>query len=60
METVMITVRSEAGRHRVEALLRDVEGVTGIRIVDEVTQLSESSLTDEWNSEEDQRWEDLL
>lgn len=60
METVVITVRSEADRHRVEELLRDVEGVTGIRVVDEVTKLAEPALAAEWNSEEDQRWDDLL
>ncbi len=60
MEAVLITVRNEADRHRVEAVLRDVEGVTGIRVVDEVTKLAEPALAIEWNSEEDQRWDNLL
>lgn len=60
MEAVLITVRNEADRHRVEAILRDVEGVTGIRVIDEVTKLAEPSLATEWNSEEDQRWDKLL
>ncbi|MBO0934331.1 hypothetical protein [Fibrella aquatilis] len=60
MEAVLITVRNEADRHRVEEILRDVEGVTGIRVIDEVTKLAEPSLAIEWNSEADQRWDSLL
>ena len=60
METVLITVRNETDRHQVEEALRDVEGVVSQRVIDEVTQLAESSLAEEWNSDEDQRWDDLL
>lgn len=60
METLVITVQDEAGRHRVEEALRNVEGVTDLRVVDEVTLLAEPSLAESWDSEEDKRWDDLL
>ena len=60
METVLITVRNETDRHLVEKALRDVEGVVNLRVVDEVTRLAELSLAEEWNSDEDQRWDNLL
>jgi hypothetical protein len=31
-----------------------------INKIDEITLMAESSLADEWNSPEDQRWDDLL
>lgn len=60
METLVITIRDEKDRHRVEEALRDVEGVTSLRVIDEVTQLAEPTLTESWDSEEDQRWDSLL
>ena len=60
METLVITIRDEKDRHRVEEALRDVEGVTSLRVIDEVTQLAEPTLTESWDSEEDQRWHSLL
>lgn len=60
METLVITIRDEKDRHRVEEALRDVEGVTSLRVIDEVTQLAKPTLTESWDSEEDQRWDSLL
>ena len=60
METSVITIRDEKDRHRVEEALRDVEGVTSLRVIDEVTQLAKPTLTESWDSEEDQRWDSLL
>ena len=60
METLVITIRDEKDRHRVEEALRYVEGVTSLRVIDEVTQLAEPTLTESRDSEEDQRWDSLL
>lgn len=30
------------------------------KVIDEITLMAESSLADEWNSSEDQRWDNLL
>ena len=60
METVLITVRNKTDRHQVEEALRDVEGVVSLRVIDEVTRLAEPSLAQEWDSDEDQRWDNLL
>lgn len=60
METVVITIRDEKDRHRVEEALRDLEGITSLRVIDDITQLAEPTLAESWDSEEDQRWDDLL
>lgn len=60
METLVITVQDEAGRQRVEEALRNVEGVTDLRVVEEVTLLAEPALAESWDSEDDKRWDDLL
>ena len=60
METLVITIRDEKDRQQVEEALRDVEGLTSLRVIDEVTQLAEPALAESWASEEDQRWDSLL
>ncbi|WP_157580228.1 hypothetical protein [Rudanella lutea] len=63
METLLIRVRDEAGRERVQQALRDLEGIEEIVAlppVDEVTQLAEATLAESWESAEDQRWDTLL
>lgn len=63
METLMITVLDETKRDQVEKVLRNMDGIERIQRVttpDEVTLLAEPSLTEEWDSPEDQRWDTLL
>lgn len=59
----MITVLDETKRDQVEKVLRNMDGIERIQRVttpDEVTLLAEPSLTEEWGSPEDQRWDTLL
>ena len=63
METLVITIRDHEKRDRIEQVLRDMEGVERIERVyqpDEATVLAQSSLSEEWDSAEDQRWDALL
>lgn len=63
METLVITVRDKAKRGQIEELLQDIDGVERIqhiRTPDEATLISQTSLAEEWDSPEDQRWDSLL
>ena len=62
METLIITVPDANSRERVEQALRDIEGVVlqTLPIIDEATLLAQSALADEWESDEDKRWDTLL
>lgn len=63
METLVITIRDIEKRDHIEQVLRDMEGVERIervRMPDEVTVLAQPSLSEEWDSSEDQRWNSLL
>jgi len=63
METLIITIRSEAKRDQIEQMLRDTEGVDEvkhIRRADEVSAMAQPALAEEWDSPEDQRWDSLL
>lgn len=63
METLIITVRDEAKRDQIEQVLRDLDGVERIQRIptpDDVTLMAEPSLSEEWNSVEDQRWDSVL
>jgi len=63
METLIITVRDEEKRERIEQLLSEMEGVEAVRrlpVLDEVTELAQGTLSEEWDSPEDQRWDSLL
>jgi hypothetical protein len=63
MQTLVITVRDTEKRDYIEQILRDIEGVERIErvhIPDETTVLAQPSLSEEWDSPEDQRWDSLL
>ena len=63
METLVISVRDEQKRNQIEALLHDIDGIERIERVlkpDEATVLAQASLSEEWDSPEDQRWDSLL
>jgi hypothetical protein len=62
MDTFIVTVPDTADRRRVAQALHDIEGATvrALPPVDEATQLSQTTLADEWDSDEDQRWDELL
>lgn len=63
METLLITVRENIDIKKVEKALHEIEGISLVkRIVaaDETSLLSESALSEEWESEEDQRWDNLI
>jgi hypothetical protein len=62
METIIITVSDANSRNRVEQALRDIEGVVlqTLPVIDEATLLAQTALADEWESDEDQRWDTLL
>ncbi len=63
METLLITVRDDDKRDKIEQMLREMDGVEYIRRIpapDEVSLLAQYALAEEWNSAEDQRWDTLL
>ena len=63
METLIITIRSEAKRGQIEQMLRNTEGVDDVKYVrsaDEVSAMAQPALAEGWNSPEDQRWDSLL
>ena len=63
METLIITIRDDEKRDQIEQVLRDMDGVERIERIhppDEVTILAQPSLSEEWDSPEDQRWDSLL
>ncbi len=62
METLIITVPDANSQERVEQALRDIEGVIlqTLPIIDEATVLAQSALANEWESDEDNRWDTLL
>ena len=62
METLIITVSDANSRERVEQALRDIEGVVlqTLPVIDEATLLAQSALADEWESDEDKRWDRRL
>lgn len=63
METLIITIRNNEKRDHIERILQNMDGVERIERVhmpDEVTILAQPSLSEEWDSSEDQRWDSLL
>jgi len=63
METLLITVRENVDIEKVEKALHEIEGISLVKRImtpDETSLLSESSLAEEWESEEDQRWDNLI
>ena len=63
METLVITIRSEAKRTQIEQILRDMDGVEKVKRLhnpDEVSLMAQPALAEEWDSPEDQRWDSLL
>jgi hypothetical protein len=63
METLLVTVRENVDIETVEKELHKIEGISIVKRlikIDEATMLSESALCEEWESEEDQRWDKLI
>ncbi|TDE11961.1 hypothetical protein [Dyadobacter psychrotolerans] len=63
METLLVTVRENVDLKTIEKALQEIEGVSLVKRIiqtDETSLLSETSLSDEWESEEDQRWDKLI
>lgn len=63
IETLVITIRDEEKSRQLEQMLRDTEGVERVErlhAIDEATLMAQPSLTEEWDSPEDQRWDSLL
>ena len=63
METLLITVRENVDIEKVEEALHQIDGVSFVKRIattDETTLLSEAALAEEWESEEDQRWDHLI
>ncbi|REA62382.1 hypothetical protein DSL64_08965 [Dyadobacter luteus] len=63
METLLVTVRENVDIETIEKALHEIEGISIVKRlhkVDETTMLSEPSLAEEWESEEDLRWDKLI
>ena len=59
----MITIRNEEKLSQIEQILRDMDGVEGVKHLrnsDEVSLMAQPALAEEWDSPEDQRWDSLL
>ena len=63
METLLVTVRENVDIETIEKALHEIDGISIVKRlakIDEATMLSEPSLSEEWESEEDQRWDKLI
>ncbi len=66
MKTIEISLENEENFEKVNALLKQLKLEMNLKItekdlaVDPVTTLSEKSLAEEWESDEDKRWDKLL
>ncbi|WP_149240609.1 hypothetical protein [Dyadobacter sp. 32] len=63
METLLVTVRENVDIEIIEKELHKIDGISIVKRllkIDETTLLSESALSEEWESEEDQRWNKLI
>ena len=63
METLVITVRDGAKLGQIEQIVREMEGVEGVKHLrnpDKVSLMAQPALAEEWDSPEDQRWDSLL
>lgn len=63
METLLVTVRENVDIETIEKQLHKIEGISDVKRlvkIDEITTISESSLSEEWESIEDQRWDKLI
>jgi len=63
METLLVTVRENFNIEKIEEALHQIDGVSFVKRItttDETTLLSEAALAEEWESEEDQRWDHLI
>ena len=63
METLLVTVRENVDIGKIEKALHQIEGVSFVKriaTIDDTTLLSESTLSEEWESDEDQRWDHLI
>ena len=60
-ETIEITVNNKKNLHKLTAQLRNMPFVQEIKKKNSDTSvLAEKSFSEEWNSEEDSRWDNLL
>jgi hypothetical protein len=66
MKTIEITLSNEEDFEKVNALLEQLKLEANLKIlekgpaVDPVTMLSQASLAEEWESDEDNRWDSIL
>jgi len=63
METLLVTVRENVDIETIEKQLHKIDGISIVKRllkIDETSMLSESALSEEWESEEDQRWDKLI
>ncbi len=66
MKTIEIKFSSQADFEKVNALLAQIKPEKDFTIteknptIDPVSLLSQESLSEEWDSEEDKRWDELL
>ncbi|CAG5007329.1 hypothetical protein DYBT9275_04022 [Dyadobacter sp. CECT 9275] len=63
METLLVTIRDNADIKKIEKALHEIDGISVVKrllAIDESNLLSEPSLSEEWESEEDQRWNNLI
>ena len=65
MKTIEITLSNEGDFEKVNALLEQLKLENNLKVsekepvVDPVTMLSQASLAEEWESDEDKRWDGL-
>ncbi len=63
METLLVTVRENVDIETIEKELHKIDGISIVKRllkIDETSMLSEPVLSEEWESEEDQRWDKLI
>jgi hypothetical protein len=63
METLLVTVRENVDIETIEKQLHKIDGISIVKRllkIDETSMLSEPALSEEWESEEDQRWDKLI
>ena len=63
METFLVTVRENVDIETIEKQLHKIDGISIVKRllkIDETSMLSEPALSEEWESEEDQRWDKLI
>lgn len=63
METLLVTVRENVDIETIEKQLHKIDGISIVKRlikIDKTSMLSEPALSEEWESEEDQRWDKLI